>query len=138
MNRNIVRWAAVSAGVCLASWLALAATAGNVGLQRSISKGALSLFEQPQVVLVVGFVALGLGYAAGRLVRIKPTTLLVGVLAGDLLAGLVLAPLAVGELEPIHAPLVFAAVSLLGLQPAAAFVGAWLGNRGHLTAAPAA
>jgi hypothetical protein len=119
------RLAVGSAAVCFGTWLALAATAGNVGLQRSISKGPTALFEQPAVVAVVAVVAFALALGSSRLLRLDPVQLSVGVVVGDLLAGLVLAPLAVGELEPIHAPLVIAAVSLLGIQPLAVVVGAW-------------
>ena len=114
--------------MCLGTWLALAAAAGNVGLQRSISKGAVTLFEQPLVVVIVGLVAFGLAFVSARRLRISGVQILVGTLIGDLFAGLVLAPIAIGELEPIHAPLVLAAVSLLGLQPGAAFAGAWAAN----------
>lgn len=106
--------------IAIASWLALAVGAGNVGLQRSISIGAWTLFtEQPMAVgmslgasalacLVLGFgLRLGTGDAAPMLATLAVL---------DVVAGLVLAPLAIGELEPIHAPLVFASVSLLGLQ----------------------
>jgi hypothetical protein len=106
--------------VALASWVALAVGAGNVGLQRSISIGAWTLFtEHPIAVglslgasaltcLVVAFgLRLGTGDAAPMLATLAVL---------DMVAGLVLAPLAIGELEPIHAPLVFASVSLLGLQ----------------------
>ena len=117
--------------VCVASWLALAFGAGNVGLQRSISKGAISLIEQPVALILVAVAALVTAYAVTRVFRLRPIPLLVGVLLGDAFAGIVLAPLAVGELEPIHAPLVFAAVSVLGMQPAAAFLGSWLAARAH-------
>lgn len=126
MKNENIRTFIAGGVVCLASWLALAVGAGDVGLQRSISRGATSLFETPTAVIFVALVAaVGAGALAGML-RTSPTRLLVAVLIGDLVAGLVLAPLAVGELEPIHAPLVFAAVSVLGVQPAAAFLGAWL------------
>ncbi|TAJ99624.1 MAG: hypothetical protein EPO36_11240 [Chloroflexota bacterium] len=115
--------------VCLASWLALAATAGNVGLQRSISKGGISLFELPTVIVLVAVVAAAAGFVAARQLRLSAPKLVAAVLVGDLFAGLVLAPFAIGELEPIHAPLVVAAVSVMGLQPAAAFVGAWAGRK---------
>jgi hypothetical protein len=128
MKHVVARLAVGSAAVCLATWLALL-TAGGVGLQRSISKGAITLFEQPHVVALVAVTALAVGYlCAGRL-GLRPVALVAGVLLGDAFAGLVLAPLAIGELEPIHAPLVFAAVSVVGIQPAAAFVGAALGHR---------
>ena len=115
--------------VCVASWFALQLGAGNVGLQRSISKGAISLVEQPVALILVAVAALGAAYAVTRIFRLRPIPLLIGVLLGDAFAGIVLAPIAVGELEPIHAPLVFAAVSVLGLQPAAAFLGSWLAAR---------
>jgi hypothetical protein len=130
MKTHGLRIAAASAAICLLTWVALAATAGNVGLQRSISKGAITLFEQPQIVVVVALVALALGYASAKLLRLSAVQLVVGVLVGDLLAGLVLAPLAIGELDPIHAPVVFAAVSLLGVQPVAVVAGAWLAKVG--------
>jgi hypothetical protein len=41
----------------------------------------------------------------------------------------VLGPLLVGELEVIHAPVVFVTITALGLQPLAAFLGTWLGGR---------
>ena len=115
--------------VCVATWFALQLGAGNVGLQRSISKGAISLVEQPAALILVAVAGLVTAYAVTRMFRLQPIPLLVGVLLGNAFAGIVLAPIAVGELEPIDAPLVFAAVSVLGLQPAAAFLGSWLAAR---------
>lgn len=128
-GRDGFRLAIGSSVVCIASWLALLAGAGNVGLQRSISKGAVSLIEEPTALILVAVVAFGVSFLVARAWRLSARDLLVGVLVGDALAGLVLAPLLIGELEPIHAPLVFAAVAVLGLQPAAALVGAWLAAR---------
>ena len=129
MKLNLSRVIAGGAAVCLASWFALAAAAGNVGLQRSISKGGVSLFELPSVLVLVALAASAVAFVAAKRLDLTAPQLVLAVLVGDLVAGLVLAPLAVGELEPIHAPLVFAAVSVMGLQPAAAFVGAWAGQR---------
>ena len=130
MKRDLVRLVAGSAAVCLASWFTLAAAAGGVGLQRSIPKGAATLLlEQPVAVVLVAVAAFGVAYVSARRLGVGSLPLLVGVLLGDAFAGLVLAPLAVGELEPIHAPLVWAAVSILGVQPAAAFAGAWAASR---------
>jgi hypothetical protein len=129
MKQDLVRLIVGTASVCLASWLALLA-AGGVGLQRSISKGAGTLFEQPVAVVLVAAAAFGVAYLSARGLNLRALPLFVGVLLGDVLAGLVLAPLAVGELEPIHAPLVFAAVTVLGIQPAAALLGAWAANIG--------
>jgi lysylphosphatidylglycerol synthetase-like protein (DUF2156 family) len=128
MKGEIIRASIAGGVVCLASWLALAGAAGSVGLQRSISKGAASFFEIPIAVIVVSLVAAAGAYAVTRMLRTSPTHLLAAFLVGHLVAGLVLAPLAVGELELIHAPLVFAAVSVLGIQPAAALLGAWLAS----------
>lgn len=124
-----MRLASGSALVCIVTWLALAVGAGNVGLQRSISMGATSLVEQPIVLPLVAVAAFGAAYLVTRAWRLRPTRLVVGVLVGDALAGLVLAPIAIGELEPIHAPLVFAAVTVLGIQPAGVLVGAWFATR---------
>lgn len=115
--------------VCVASWLALAAGAGDVGLQRSISKDATALADYPLALVLVAVAAFGTAFVMTRAWRLRPTRLLVGVLIGDALAGLVLAPVAIGELEPIHAPLVFAAVTVLGLQPAGVLLGAWFATR---------
>src|SRR5688572_21374988 len=123
MRESVLRLVAGSAAVCLGTWLALL-TAGNTGLQRSISTGALTLFEQPMVVALVAATGFAIAYACAKRLRLAAVPLVVGVLLGDALAGLVLAPIAVGELEPIHAPLVLAAVSVLGIQPAAALAGA--------------
>lgn len=128
MKQDVVRLAAGSAAVCLATWVALLA-AGGVGLQRSISKGALTLFEQPLVVVLVAAMGFGVAYLVASRLRLAQVPLLFGVLLGDAIAGLILAPLAVGELEPIHAPIVFAAVSVVGIQPAAAFIGAAVRRR---------
>ena len=115
--------------VCVVSWLALAGGAGNVGLQRSISKGAASLVDYPLALVLVALTALVASFVVTRLWRLRPRDLVIGVLIGDALAGVALAPLLIGELEPIHAPLVFAAVTALGLQPAGALIGAWLATR---------
>lgn len=128
MRSTIVRLALASAAVCIASWLALAATAGGVGLQWSISRGAMSLLENPAVIAGVSVTTLAVAYFSAAGLRVAAVQLVIGVLVGDLFAGLVLAPIAVGELEPIHAPLVFAAVAVVGLQPAAALIGAWAAN----------
>jgi lysylphosphatidylglycerol synthetase-like protein (DUF2156 family) len=133
---STVRLVIASGIVCLASWLALAAGAGNVGLQRSISKGAISLLEQPLAIVLVAVVAFVAGAVLTRAFHLRPVPLLLGVLVGDLVAGVVLAPIAVGELEPIHAALVFAAVTVLGVQPTATLAGAWLVTQVELDQPP--
>ena len=124
-----MRLAIGSGLVCIASWLALAGGAGNVGLQRSISKGAVSLVDYPLALVLVALTALVASFVVTRLWRLRPRDVVIGVLIGDVLAGVALAPVLIGELEPIHAPLVFAAVTVLGLQPAGALIGAWLATR---------
>lgn len=115
--------------VCVASWLALAAGAGNVGLQRSISKGAASLVDYPNALILVAAVAFAAAFVVTRAWRLRTRDVVIGVLIGDGVAGVGLAPALIGELELIDAPLVFVAVSVLGLQPAAALIGAWLATR---------
>ena len=125
-----LRDAAGAAVICVASWIGLAIGAGNVGLQRSISTGPLTLLEQP-VALVMAAV---LGFVAAHLLAVNvrsasPWRVVLLVLAGDVLGAVVLAPLAIGELTPLHAPLVFVPLTVLGVQPLAAFAGAWIGRR---------
>ena len=128
MRQPVVGLAVGSAAVCLGTWFALLA-AGDTGLQWSISKGAATLFEQPLVVALVAATGFVIAFVCANRLQLAALPLLVGVLLGDAFAGLVLAPILIGELEPIHAPLVFAAVSVLGVQPAAALAGAALARR---------
>jgi hypothetical protein len=129
MTSDLARLGTGSISTCVSSWLALAFAAGNVGLQQSISNGATTLFERPVVLVLVAVAAFGVAFVSARTLHLRPAPLLIGVLLGDAIAGLVLAPIAVGELEPLHAPLVFAAVSVLGIQPAAALAGGWAAHR---------
>ncbi len=126
-----MRTAAIGAVVCLASWLGLRAGAGYVGLSRSVAVSPLTLLEVPMALVLASalafLAALGLTRLAGG---IRPLQLMAWVLAGDLIGAAVLAPLAIGELEVVHAPIVFAAISALGMQPLAAAAGAWAAGRG--------
>lgn len=118
----------VSAGaVCVASWLGLLVGAGNVGLQRSVSIGPLTLFEHPLAIVLATGTAFAVALAAttlGGANRPRPLKLVGGVLAGDAIGALLLAPLAVGELTPLNAPVLFVALAVLGLQPLATLAGA--------------
>lgn len=118
----------LSAGaVCAASWLGLLIGAGNVGLQRSVSIGPLTLFQHPlAIVLATGaaFVVALLASTMGGAKRPGSLNLVAGVLAGNAIGALLLAPLAVGELTPLNAPVLFAALAVLGLQPLATLAGA--------------
>lgn len=124
-----MRIAPVSSLVCVASWIGLLMGAGNVGLQRSVAVGPLTLLELPLAVglaAALAFLAAWLPARFGPTPALSPLALLGGVVAGDLIGAVILAPFLVGELEVIHAPVVFAAITALGLQPLAAFLGAWL------------
>jgi hypothetical protein len=55
--------------------------------------------------------------------------LLGAVLVGDLIGAALLAPILVGELELVHAPVVFVAISALSLQPLGALIGTWVARR---------
>jgi hypothetical protein len=119
-----------SAGICTATWLTLAVGAGYAGLSRSVGQGPQTLlFEVPIALVLVAIVALVTGYVAARILAIRPAALLLGVLAGDAFAALVLAPFLIGELEVVHAPVVFGSVTALGIQPLAVMVGAWMATR---------
>ena len=121
-----MRAAAIGAVVCLASWLGLWAGAGYVGLSRSVAVSPTSLFEVPMALVLASALAFVSAFGLTRLARgTLPLQLVAWVLVGDLFGAGVLAPLAVGELEMAHAPIVFAAISALGMQPLAAGVGAW-------------
>lgn len=127
-----MRIAAVSSLVCVASWIGLLIGAGNVGLQRSVAIGPLTLLELPLALglaTVLAFLAAWLPARFGPTSAFSPLPLVGGVVAGDLIGAVILAPYLVGELEVIHAPVVFAAITALGLQPLAAFAGAWFAAR---------
>lgn len=113
--------------VCLASWLGLLLGAGNVGLQRSVSVGPWTLVEHPGGLVLAAalafLVALAVTWMAGP-GRQNPLRLVAAVLIGDAIGALVLAPAAVGELTVLNAPVVFVALTALGLQPLATVLGA--------------
>ena len=123
--------AAIAAAiVCLASWLGLLAGAGNVGLQRSVAISPMTLLEVPLAIVLAAALAFVASLGLTRLAHARPLQLVAWVLVGDLIGAAVLAPLAVGELEVVHAPVVFAAITALGLQPLAAIAGAWVAGWG--------
>ncbi len=127
-----MRTAITSALVCAASWVGLWIGAGNVGLSRSVAVSPLTLVEVP---LALGFAAIAafvIAWLPGRLDRKSapdPIRLVAAVLIGDVIGAAVLAPFVIGELEVIHAPIIFASITALGVQPLAAFLGAWLSRR---------
>lgn len=128
LGRMYLMRTVVGAGlVCLASWIGLFLGAGNVGLQRSVSVGPGTLIEHPVglvLAAVLAFVvALALTWVTGPS-RKNALRLVAAVLIGDALGSLVLAPVAVGELTVLNAPVVFVALTALGLQPLATFLGA--------------
>lgn len=120
-----LRIAAMAAAVCAASWLGLFIGAGNVGLQRSVSIGPLTLLEHPMAVALATSSAAVVAF--GSALRLpSPASglgLLAAVLVGDVIGAFVIAPLATGELTPLHGPVVFAALTVIGLQPMAAVGG---------------
>ena len=127
-----MRIAAVASLACVASWFGLLIGAGNVGLQRSVAVSPLTLLEIPQALALAAALAFGTAWVAGRIdpgSAPAPARLVAAVLVGDANGAAVLAPTVVGELELIHAPVVFASITALGLQPAATFLGAWRSRR---------
>jgi len=118
---------ASAAAVCVASWLGLFLGAGNVCLQRSVSIGPLTLFEHPLAIALATGMAFVIALAAAALRgsgQPRPLSLVAAVLLGDAIGALILAPLAVGELTPLHAPVVFGVLAVVGLQPIATLAGA--------------
>ncbi len=120
-----MRTTATAALVCISSWIGLLLGAGNVGLQRSVGIGPLTLLEVPLALTFSAGLALSAAWLGGGRAS-SPLRVLIAVLAGDFIGAVLLAPLVVGELEIVHAPTVFVAVSALGLQPLAACIGSWL------------
>jgi hypothetical protein len=129
-----MRTLAVAAAICLASWFGLLVGAGNVGLQRSVAIGPATLFDVPMALLLAFGLALVVTVAGSRLARssgASRTSLVAAVLLCDVVGAAVIAPLAVGELELVHAPTVLVAITALGLQPIGAFIGATLAQRAY-------
>lgn len=127
-----MRTAVTAALVCVASWIGLYVGAGWIGLSRSVAVSPLTLVEVPLALALAAALACVMAWLPGRLDPASapiPRRLLAAVLIGDLFGAAALAPLLVGELEVIHAPVVFAAITALGLQPLAGFLGAWLSPR---------
>jgi hypothetical protein len=105
-----------------------------MGLQRSVSLGPHTLFERPLAVLLsVGLAFMGSGAIRSITRGSDPVWLVAAVLVGDVIGAAILAPIAVGELELVHAPTVFVVLTVLGLQPLAAFSGAWLAQRWRIS-----
>ena len=124
-----MRIAVVAALACVASWTGLAIGAGNDGLQRSVAISPMTLLEVPYglgLATVMALAATWLPSRLGRSSAVSPLGVLAGVILGDVIGAVVLAPILIGELEVIHAPVVFAAITALGLQPLAAWLGAVL------------
>ncbi len=118
--------------VCAASWIGLWIGAGWIGLSRSVAVNPLTLVEVPLGPLFGGVAAFVAAWLPGRLEARSahdPIRLLAAVLVGDVIGAAVLAPFVIGELEVIHAPIVFASITALGLQPLAVLVGARLSRR---------
>jgi len=124
---------AFGALVCLASWAALAIGAGNVGLQHSVSRDPVFFATTYPVTIALSLAAaFAAAFIFARIQRTPRAFALLGALAvllGDVVAGFMVAPVMVGELEFEHGFIVLLAISLYGLQLAAAWLGAFLGSR---------
>ena len=123
-----MRTAIAATAACVLSWLGLLIGAGNVGLQRSVAVGPTTLLETPLALALAAGSAVLVGAVAGRS-GVLPIPLLGAVLIGDLIGAALLAPVLVDELELVHAPVVFVAISALGLQPLGALIGARVARR---------
>lgn len=125
-SQRMVRTLVSAALVCAASWVGLLVGAGNVGLQRSVSIGPLTLFEHPLAIVLATGAAFVVALAATAFrgsSSSRPLGLVGAVLAGDAIGAVILAPLAVGELTPLNAPVVLVALAVVGLQPLAVLAG---------------
>lgn len=124
-----MRTAAAGALICVVSWFALAIGAGNVGLQQAVANGPGTLVDRPLAVLLVAASSFASAFALGARLSASSSRLLGAVLAWDLFGAIVLAPLAIGELTPADAPIIFIALTVAGVQPAGVLIGSWLGRR---------
>jgi hypothetical protein len=117
-------------GVALISWLCLAVGLGNVGLQRSVAVGPLTLLESSTTLGLVAVSTFGMAILLAQAIRgVRPSRLTGAILVADLVGALVLAPIAVGELHPSDAPVVFVVLTALGVQPGTAWCGSAFGKR---------
>jgi hypothetical protein len=123
-----MRTAIAATAVCVLSWLGLLIGAGNVGLQRAVAIGPTTLLEVPLALALAAGSAVIVGTLAGRS-GVSAFPLLGAVLVGDLIGAALLAPILVGEVELVHAPDVFVAITALGLQPLGALIGAYVARR---------
>ncbi len=127
-------WKAIGGGVLvsIATWVTLGLSVGNVGLQRSVAIGPGTLLERPSALVLTLAVALAVAGLAARWLssgRASLPVLVASVIVCDLVASVILAPLAVGELEVHDWPGVFVVISLFGAQPAVAGLGAAIAAR---------
>lgn len=135
---TVLRALTFGLAVAAPSWLVLAVGAGNVGLGRSIYPGPWTLVtERPIPSLLAVVTAFAIAFLARPLLR--PAGIGTGVAAvvgWNVVAAALIAPLAVGELELAHAPFVIAAITVLGLQLVAAWLGASMRREGLLGQRP--
>ncbi|MDQ3555013.1 MAG: hypothetical protein M3395_11520, partial [Chloroflexota bacterium] len=128
---TLIKALAFGALVCLASWAALAIAAGDVGLQHSVSRDPVFFaVTYPLAIALSLAAAFTAAFTFTRIQRTPRAFALLGALAvllGDVVAGFLVAPVMVGELGIEHGFIVLLAISLYGLQLAAAWLGAFLG-----------
>jgi hypothetical protein len=128
---TLVRVLSFGAIVCIASWAGFATAAGNVGLQQSISRDPVFFATTYPLAIVVSLAAaFTTALILARMQRAPRSFALYGalaVLSGDVVASFLVAPVVIGELEVQHGLIVLLAISQLGLQVVAAWLGALLG-----------
>ncbi len=128
-----VKALAFGALVCIASWAGLRLGAGNIGLQHSVSRDPVFFATTYPLAIALSLAAaFAAAFIFARIQRTPRAFALLGALAvllGDVVAGFLVAPVMVGELEIEHGFIVLSAISLYGLQLAAAWLGAFLGSR---------
>lgn len=106
------------------SWAALTLGIGYEGASRAVSVGLDTLAADHWVALVLAGLTAATFAAVGCRRGARPLQVLSVVVAMDLFAAIVLAPLLVGELSPTDPGPVIATLSALGLQPLGALIGA--------------
>ena len=128
---TLIRALAFGAIVCIASWAGFAIGARDVGLQQSISRDPVFFATTYPLAIVVSLAAaFTTALILARMQRAPRSFALYGalaVLSGDVVASFLVAPVVIGELEVQHGLIVLLAISQLGLQVVAAWLGALWG-----------
>ena len=118
--------------VGVGAWATLGLLAGQIGLTRPLGDPSRLIFETPAAFAASCAVAGGLAAFVGARMRasaVESALIIGGILAMNLVAAFLIAPVLVNEFRFETGPQVFAVISGLGGHMAAAGAGLLIGNR---------